>query len=231
MLGGVGMRKCRSAILSGRILAGGILAAGFLAFGSAAFAGPAQDSATAEAFVQSCVDTSLAILNNANLSKDEKDAQFRTFLLSITDLNHIADYTLGPVKRTADPGDLTAFEDAFRNYAIAAYETQFDKFSGQTLKVGKAVPLDKDITLVTTHLIDPNPRSNQQPLEVDFRIFGGPGKFLVGDVSVLNIDLAITVQDQFQAYLWQHKNDVKALTAEIERRTAKMAARDSVAGN
>ena len=210
------------------ILAAGIVILGSSAVGSSALAQPATP-ATAEEFVQSCVKTSLAILNDASLSKDEKDAQFRTFLLSITDLNRTADYTLGPVKRTTDPADLAAFEDAFKNYAIAAYETQFDKFSGQTLKVVKAVPLDKDITLVSTKLIQPNPRSNQLPLDVDFRIFGGPGNYLVGDVSVMSIDLAVTVQDQFQAFLWQHKNDVKALTADLARRTAKMAARGTAA--
>ncbi|MBI3675059.1 MAG: ABC transporter substrate-binding protein [Proteobacteria bacterium] len=172
---------------------------------------------------------SLAILNNASLSKDEKDAQFRTFLLSITDLNRTADYTLGPVKRNTDPADLAAFEDAFRNFAIAAYETQFNKFSGQTLKIVKAVPLDNGITLVSTKLIQPNPQSNQLPLDVEFRIFGSPGNYLVGDVSVMSIDLAVTVQDQFQDFLWQHKNDVKALTADLARRTAKMAARGTVA--
>jgi phospholipid transport system substrate-binding protein len=222
MSGGVDMKLIQAA------LAAAIVLFGFSSSSYAQATAP-QQAATAQDFVRSCVDSSLSILNNASLTREQKDAQFRTFLLSITDLSGIADYTLGATKRTTSPEDLAAFESAFRDYAIAAYETQFDRFSGQTLKIVRAVPLAERITVVSTKLIQPNPRSNKQPLDVDFRIFGTAGNFLVGDVTVMNIDLAITVQDQFQNFLWQHKNDVKALTAEIVRRTQKMTA-DRAAG-
>jgi ABC-type transporter MlaC component len=78
--------------------------------------------------------------------------------------------------------------------------------------------------MVTTQLIDPHARQRQRPIEVDFRVFGSRGYFSIGDVTVLDVDLAITAQDQFHEYLWGHNDSVRALTAELNRRTDRMTA-------
>lgn len=204
-----------------------ILVAGFLAISQSSGAQPSsagQGAATAHEFVQDSVTAGLAILNDVNLTKGQKDTQFRTFLLSLTDLGRIADYTLGPAKQTTSPADLAAFEDAFRRFALATYETEFTKFSGQTLKVVREIPISPNVTMVTTQLIDPHARQRQKPIEVDFRIFGSRGYFSIGDVTVMDVDLAITAQDQFHEFLWQHNDNVRALTAELTRRTDRMTA-------
>jgi phospholipid transport system substrate-binding protein len=194
-------------------------------------AASAQAASPAEAFVQSNINEGFAILNNDSLSRDEKNAQFRTFLLSLTDLNYIADYTLGPAKNKVSPADLAEFEQAFREYAVALYESEFDKYSGQTLRVIGSAPRGDNEWIVRTQLVDPNARPNRQPIEVDFRVFGKPGSFVVGDVTVLGVDLAIAAQGQFEDFLLQHNDDVKALTADILRRAAKMRAGDSIKGS
>src|ERR1700761_3081221 len=125
----------------------------------------AQAATPAEDFVQTNIQKGLHILNDGG-SKEQKRAQFRTFLLQLTDLKRIADYTLGPVKNTASPADLAAFEDAFREYAFAVYESEFSKYSGQTLKVTGSVERKPGDFLVTTQLIDPGAKSGQDPIEV-----------------------------------------------------------------
>src|SRR5690242_5960207 len=159
-------------------------------FAAARAASPAED------FVQTNVERGLQILNS-NASKAQKREQFRGFLLELTDLKRIADYTLGPAKNSTSPADLAAFEEAFREYAFAVYESEFAKYSGQTLKVTGSVERKADEHLVTTVLIDPHAKNNQEPIQVDFRIFGTPGHFTVGDIVVLGLDLAITEQDDF----------------------------------
>jgi len=205
----------------------GILSLALVALAPGAFGPPAaaaEPASAAEAFVQAKVSAGLALLTDTSLSKEQKRAQFRAFLLGLTDLNHIADYTLGPAKNTASPADLAEFEDAFREYAIAIYEAQFEKYSGQTLRVTGSTQLGASASIVMTQLIDPRAHAGQRPIEVDFRVFGESGNFTVGDVVVLGVDLAITEQDQFQAFLWQHKNDVKALAELLKQRAANVRA-------
>ena len=197
-----------------------------------ALSAPAAQAATpAESFVQSNVTKGLAILGNDSTPKEQKLTQFRSFLLGLTDLKRIAAYTLGPVKNSASPADLAAFEDAFRDYAFAVYETEFSKYSGQTLRVTGSVAHGENDWLVTTQLIDPHAQSGQEPIEVDFRVFSNGGHFSVGDITVLGMDLAITEQDQFTSFLSQHNNDVKALTADLKQRAANVRANGSISGN
>ncbi len=172
-----------------------------------------------EDFIQTNVQHGLTILNDGG-SKEDKRTQFRTFLLGLTDLKRIAVYTLGPAKNSTSPSDLATFEDAFREYAFAVYESEFTQYSGQTLKVTGSVQRAPGDYLVTTVLIDPHAQSGQQPIQVDFRVFGQPGHFTVADITVVGLDLAITEQDDFQSFLAQHNNDVKALTENLKQRAA-----------
>jgi phospholipid transport system substrate-binding protein len=191
--------------------------------------GAAKAATPAEEFVQNNVQKGLDILT-APGAKEQKQSQFRSFLLGLTDLKRIADYTLGPAKNTTSPADLAAFEGAFRDYAFAVYESEFEKYSGQTLKVTGSMERKADDHLVTTVLIDPHAQNGQAPIQVDFRVFGTPGHFTIGDITVVGLDLAITEQDDFTAFLAQHNNDVKQLTANLKQRAANVRAGGGLTG-
>jgi phospholipid transport system substrate-binding protein len=202
----------------------------FAATTTLAMPASAQNEPAAESFVQSNVEHGLAILNNRGLSAQQRSAQFRTFLMGLTDLRRIALYTLGPARRTASQADQNTFVDAFRDYAFAVYEQEFSKYSGQTLKVTGSIQRSPGDYLVTTQLIDPNAPRNQEPIEVDFRVFGSDGHFAVADITVVGLDLAITEQDEFTSFLAQHNDDVKALTADLKQRAERVRAGGSLTG-
>jgi len=187
-----------------------------------AMASPAVASAAAEQYVQTNVQRGLQILNNRSLTKQQQQEQFRSFLLTLTDLRRIALYTLGPARRTATQADQDAFVEAFRNYAFAVYGAEFTKYSGQTLKVTGSVPHGQGDELVRTVLVDPAAKPGQEPIEVDFRVYGSPGHYSVVDIVVAGLDLAITEQEDFGAFLAQHNNDVRALTANLRQRTERV---------
>src|SRR5580692_2880789 len=105
----------------------GVMAA---SFGLAAL--PARAATPAESFVSVNIQKGLTILGNRTLPQAEKSARFREFLTALTDIRRIALFTLGPVKRTASPADLDAFVDAFRDFAVAVYESRLSAYSGQT---------------------------------------------------------------------------------------------------
>ncbi len=175
-------------------------------------------SPAAESFVQTNVQRGLQILNNPSLSKAQRQEQFRSFLMNLTDLRRIALYTLGPARRNASAADQDAFVSAFREYAFAVYEAEFTKYGGQSLKVTGSVERAPGDELVRTVLVDPRAKAGQESIGVDFRVYSSGGKFSVVDIVVAGLDLAITEQEDFGAFLAQHNNDVKALTANLRQR-------------
>jgi phospholipid transport system substrate-binding protein len=212
------MLKSLSAVLRAASLAA-IASCVFVAPG---FVAQAQASPAAEAFVRTNVNRGLQILNNPNLSKAQRQEQFRGFLLNLTDLRRIAMYTLGTARRMATPADQEAFVEAFRNYAFAVYGAEFSKYSGQTLRITGSFERGPGDELVRTVLVDPQAPAGQQPIEVDFRVYGSGGHYSVVDIVVAGLDLAITEQDDFSSFLAQHNNDVRALTANLQQRAARV---------
>jgi phospholipid transport system substrate-binding protein len=169
----------------------------------------------AEEFVQANVQRGLTILNNHSASMEQKRSQFEVFILGLTDMKRIAKFTLGQYRRTATPQDQDAFAAAFQTYAIAVYQSYFSKYSGQTLRVTGSQERAPGDTIVMTQLIDPNDRSGQQPLEVDFRVLSDGGRFVVIDFSVAGIWLAIEERDQFSAFLGQNNGDIPTLITHL----------------
>jgi phospholipid transport system substrate-binding protein len=192
---------------------------GLLAVGFAAAAPQARASTPAESFIAINVQKGLTLLGNHGLAQADKRAQFRDFLTSLTDMRRIALFTLGPARRTASPGEINAFVDAFHEFAVAVYESRLSYYSGQTLKVISSTERAPGDYIVSTTMIDPNAQNGQPPLQVDFRVEDENGKFVVIDVSVAGIWLAIEERDQFTAFLDQNSSSVPALASHLRQLT------------
>jgi phospholipid transport system substrate-binding protein len=176
-------------------------------------AGPAFAANASESFVADNIHVGLEILNNKKLSTPQRRDQFEAFLLNLVDVKRIALFTLGPYRRSAPPADVDAFVEAFRNYAVAAYQSYFAKYSGQTLKVTGSQERSPTDVIVATQMIDPH--SSQAPLEVNFRVRTDAGKPVLVDVSVAGIWLSLEERDQFTAFLGQNNGSVRTLIAHL----------------
>jgi phospholipid transport system substrate-binding protein len=197
----------RRSVLALGLALGGLAATGSLP--AAAVPNPA------ESYVQDNIQRGLGILNNKSLSVEQRRSQFETFLLGLTDMRRIADFTLGQYRRNLSPTDLAAFDAAFQNYAVAVYQSYFEKYAGQTLKVTGSQARSGDDFIVSTQLIDPNDHSGQPPLEVDFRVRTDSGKPVVTDFSVEGIWLALEERDQFTSFLGQNNGNITALNGHL----------------
>jgi phospholipid transport system substrate-binding protein len=171
----------------------------------------------AETFVLSNIQTGYEILNDSKATPTQRRVQFQAFLLKVTDMKRTADFTLGQYGRTASLPDRTAFESAFRDYAIAVYQSYFDKYAGQTLDVTGTTDHAPDDFIVATKLVNMNDHSGQQPLAIDFRVRTDTGTPVIVDFSVEGIWLALEERDQFNAFLGQNNGSVPALSSHLNQ--------------
>ncbi|HSS12924.1 MAG TPA: ABC transporter substrate-binding protein [Rhizomicrobium sp.] len=176
-------------------------------------AGPAWAANAAESFVDENIRKGLEILKDKKLTTVQRRDQFETLLLGLVDVRRIGLFTLGQYRRTAPPDDVEAFINAFKNYATAAYQSYFAKYTNQTLKVTGSTQRSPTDFIVQTLLTDPN--SSQQPSEVDFRVRTDTGKPVLVDVAYQGIWLSLEERDQFVAFLGQNKGDVRTLIAHL----------------
>jgi len=181
----------------------------------------AHAASPAEAFIDQNVVKGLSILGDKSITEQQRRDKFRTFLTGLTDLKRIALFTLGPAKRTATDAEKAQFVDAFRDFAVAIYETRLSNYSGQTLKVTGSQTTGRGDTIVNAMIIDPHASSAaDKNLPVAFRVSDDGGKLVVIDVNVLGVWLAIEERDQFSSFLGDHGNNVGALVAHLKDLTA-----------
>jgi phospholipid transport system substrate-binding protein len=196
----------------------GIVAALIVAIVAFGASQPALASAPAEQFVSQNVQKGLTILNNHSISDTQRRAQFRDFLTGLTDIRRIALFTLGAARRTAAPADVEAFVNAFREYAVAVYESRLSQYSGQFLRVTGSSEVGPGDSVVTTTLVDPNGKSNgQDPIEVDFRVIQDNGRYVVIDASIVGVWLGQEEREQFTSFLQQNNNNLPALTQHLQQ--------------
>lgn len=194
-----------------------------LAWLAFAVATPAGAATPAEDLVSNNIQKGLEILNDLHQTQDQRRAAFEDFLLGVTDLKRVAVFTLGSYGDQATQADRDAFATAFQRYAIAVYQSYFERYSGQTLKVtGSRANAPAD-DIVTTQMIDPQDQSGK-PLEVDFRVRSDTGKPVIVDFSVAGVWLAPAERDEFVAFLGRNGGNVQALIAHLDQLRTRLAA-------
>ena len=179
----------------------------------------APAASPAEAFVQENVEKGYAILNSTTLSDEQRRAQFRGFILSLTDSRRIGMFTLGQYANSASKEDIESFINAFSEYAVAIYESRLSKYKGQTLKVTGSAQRAADDVVVNTDVVNPA-TPNAQPLKAAFRVRKtSDDRPIVTDIQVEGVWLALSQRSDFTGFLQQHGGRLPDLTTDLLRQT------------
>ena len=173
----------------------------------------------AEAFTQRLIDQGVLILRDT--SDPGRKVKFRDFITQYADVRKTARFTLGNYARTAAPADVDTFVEAFKDYAVAIYETQLDRYKGESLKVVGSVDNKPGDYIVKTVV---QGGSGSDAMRIDFRMSGGNGAYKFYDISVEGAWLGISQQEQFKSFLEQNRGSVPALTADLKARTQRILA-------
>ena len=199
------------------VLLAGIVAAIAMLSASELRAAPAGNPA--EAFVQENIEKGYTILNSTTLSDEQRRAQFRDFMLALTDARRIGMFTLGQFANSASKEDIEAFINAFSDYAVAVYESRLSKYKGQTLKVTGSAQRAADDVVVSTDVVNPG-APNGQPLKAAFRVRKtSDGRPIVTDIQVEGVWLALSQRSDFTGFLQQHGGRLPDLTSDLQRQT------------
>lgn len=211
-----------SRLWGAHFLAALALLAAVCGFAPASFAAA---TSPAEVFVQENIDKGYTILNNASLPADKRRAEFRDFMLSLTDTKRIGLFTLGRYANGASQADLNGFFSAFTDYAVAVYESRLSKYKGQTLKVTGSTERSADDVVVNADVVNPNAPPNAPPIKVAMRVRKtADGRPIITDMQVEGIWLALSQRSDFGGFLQQHGGSIAALTDDLKMQAQQIQA-------
>ena len=181
------------------------------------------DTSPAEAFVQQSVNKGFGILKDTSLSKQERQAQFRTWLRQVIDFRRVAVFALGSYAKNASDKQVDDFVNAFSAYLISMFHLDGDQGAGSIpLAITGSQTRSADDVIVNAKIggADANAQAGTA-MTVSFRVRkDAAGKDVIVDILVGGVSVAVTQRDEFATFLQQHGGNVAELSAELQKRVA-----------
>lgn len=200
-----------------------IFAAAFL------LAAPAFADEASEKYVQKNASEALSSLNAEGLTSSERRQKFQTLMNRFTDMDKVSNFVIGVYSRRFSASDLKDYQAAYREYALATYEAELDKYRGNEIVVTGSTDRNDSDSVVDSVVKRPN-----GDLPVKWRVLktkdAKPGEepYQVVDVG-LEIDgnllwLALEQRAQFLALLDRSNGNADTLIAKIGEMTTRLQA-------
>lgn len=193
-----------------------VLAAPALAQVAAPTAAVAGDPA-ARAFVEKLANDAFATLRDKSLSKAEGRNRFRTMLQSNVALQDIGDRLIRRHRATITPAQYSAYQAALPDFVLNAYADRLYDYSDASLKTLRTTARGT-MTDVATRVTRPG----SQPVDAVWQVKKTPtGKYMVNNLSVQGINLSLTQEADFNAYI--QKNGFDALVTFLKNANGRSA--------
>jgi phospholipid transport system substrate-binding protein len=171
---------------------------------------PAQQKAAA-AFIDKLTADAFAILKDKSLTKEQARTKFRTLLKGNFDvdaagLRLIRTYRApnSPIKLT--DAQVNAYRAALPDFLVNTYSDRLYDFATAKVTVVRTAPRgNRGDVDVYTRITDPK---GGKPIDAIWQVKGGP-KPLVSNITVNGVNVALTQEADFKAYI--EKNGFDAL--------------------
>ncbi len=194
-------------------LAGAVAAA----LTAAAPAHAADPQADARAMVEGMADAVIATLR-AGADKATREARFREMYRRNFDNAGIAAWAAGRAFRAAPPAARQTYLKTFEDYVVKAYAAQLTRYQGERLRVDK-VETEGRYIIVISNLVPPDPRDPRE-IEMRWRLSPAGERFVVSDVVIDKISMALTEKRAFADWLREKGGTLEGLTAKLREKIA-----------
>ena len=167
-------------------------------------------------YVMEMTTNAINTLTDKSISQNEKESQFGKLFDKNFDVSSISRFVLGKYWKQASLDQKKNFIKAFRNYVVKTYSSRFNEYSGEKLKlVNYENEKNPKIFLVHTIL----ERQDAPVIKVDWRIGKKKDKFVILDIIIEGISLAITQRSEFVSVIDQNEGSIDQLISLLEERT------------
>ena len=155
-------------------------------------------------------------LTDKSIDQNKKETKFGELFDKNFDIPSISRFVLGKYWKVASLDQKKKFIRAFRNYIIKTYSSRFNEYSGEKLKlINFESESNPKIFLVHTIL----ERQDAPVIKVDWRIGKKKNKFVILDIIIEGISLAITQRSEYVSVIDQNEGNIDQLIALLKEKS------------
>jgi phospholipid transport system substrate-binding protein len=172
---------------------------------------PARADASSADFIGALANQGLAVIRST-AGIDQKAAYFHQMLRQDFDLVRLSRFGLGSYWRVASEAERQEFCSLLEDHLVRVYGRRFAQYGGERLSVTGS-RTDPAGVIVTSQLIRPQGR----PIAIDWRLGLSDGRYMIRDVVVDGVSMALSQRSEFAAVIERNGGQVAALLATLRR--------------
>ena len=167
-------------------------------------------------YVMKMTKSAIDTLTNQSISQEEKENQFGKLFDKNFDVPSISRFVLGKYWKQASTDQKKKFIKTFRNYIVKTYSSRFGEYSGEQLELlNTENESNPKIFLVHTAL----QRQDAPIIKVDWRIGKKKDKFVILDIIIEGISLAVTQRSEFVSVIDQNEGNIDKLISLLKEKS------------
>ena len=165
-------------------------------------------------FVNELVNETINKLSDKNLNTDQKEAFVKKIALENVDINALALYTLGELRKSSEKSDISAYQISFEKYFLKSLTSRLRDYSSSKFNILGEDKKSENYTIIKSQVV---PEDGGPEIKIDWRIYTkNPDKPLIRDLIVEGLSLARTQKEEFASILSTNNNDIKVLINKLE---------------
>lgn len=197
---------------------------GALALAGASFASTVahaeQSQASAQTFIEGLAEKAIKALTAEGVTRDDRIKRFTVLLNNNFDVETIGKWVLGRYWRVASDAEKADYLKLFEEYVVITYVERFDQYTGEQLKVVKAVSEPGQDALVFSEIHRP---TGGEPIRVDWRVRESADVYKIIDVYVEGISMSQTQRKEFTSVIRANGGTVSGLNDVLRQQIAKLS--------
>ena len=176
-------------------------------------------SSSPKDFIDELVNDAITTLADKNLNEDQKKTFIEEIALENVDINALALYTLGELRKSANKNDISNYQKTFEKYFLKSLTSKLSDYSSSKFKIVDEDKKSSNYTIINSKII---PSDGSPEIKVDWRIYTkNPEKPLIRDLIVEGLSLARTHKEEFASILSSNNNEIKILIEKLDEFVSK----------
>ena len=163
-------------------------------------------------FIRDIAQRGIGFIENSELSEEKRKEEFRTMLEDSFDMKTIGRFALGKYWRQATSEQQKEYLKLFEDMIVNVYTRRFGDYNGEKFEVVSAMEKGKDV-IVASKII---PKSGA-PISVDWRVRKKNGHFVVVDIMVEGVSMALTQRSDFAAVIQRGGGKIDVLLEHLRK--------------
>ena len=167
-------------------------------------------------YVLSITEKAINTLTDKSITQEEKEKKIGQLFDQSFDVPSISRFVLGKYWKSSTIDQKKTFIQTFRNYIVKTYSTRFNEYSGEKLAlINYENESNPKLFIVHTAL----KREDAPPIKVDWRVGLKKDRYVILDIIIEGISLAVTQRAEFVSVIEQNNGNVDNLIKLLKEKT------------